>query len=77
MCTSACDPPSLPLWCLCACVLVCREVEINVSTHAAGGLTMFDFILASKLDALDAEYSPKWLQQQQALMQQQKQEVQA
>lgn len=40
-----------------------RDVEITVSTHAAGALTFPDFVLASKLDALDVDYSPKWLQQ--------------
>ncbi|KAL6763054.1 pterin 4 alpha carbinolamine dehydratase-domain-containing protein [Haematococcus lacustris] len=39
-----------------------REVEVNVTTHAAGGLTMFDFVLCSKIDVIDVEYSPKWLQ---------------
>mmetsp|Transcript_11836 Transcript_11836/g.25402 ORF Transcript_11836/g.25402 Transcript_11836/m.25402 type:complete len:183 (-) Transcript_11836:678-1226(-) len=42
-----------------------REVEVKISTHAAGGLTLFDFVLAAKLDAVEVEYSPKWLQQQQ------------
>ena len=42
-----------------------REVEVNVSTHAAGGLTKFDFVLAAKLDAIGVDYSPKWLKQQQ------------
>lgn len=27
-----------------------RDVELVVSTHAAGGLTEFDFILCAKLD---------------------------
>ena len=27
-----------------------REIEVKVSTHAAGGLTQFDFVLAAKLD---------------------------
>ncbi|KAF6264988.1 heme peroxidase-related protein [Scenedesmus sp. NREL 46B-D3] len=42
-----------------------REVQVVLSTHAAGGLTMFDFVMAAKLDALDIEYSPKWLKQNQ------------
>lgn len=37
-----------------------REVKVVLATHAVGGLTMFDFIMAAKLDALDIEYSPKW-----------------
>jgi tetrahydromethanopterin S-methyltransferase subunit D len=40
------------------CGLVYAQVVL--STHAVGGLTMFDFIMAAKLDALDIEYSPKW-----------------
>jgi len=38
-----------------------RDVEIVVSTHAIGGLSTFDFILASKIDDECAvTYSPKW-----------------
>ncbi len=40
-----------------------RDVRLVLSTHAVGGLTMPDFILASKLDALPVEYSPKWLRE--------------
>eukprot|EP00798_Chlamydomonas_sp_ICE-L_P019220 gene19220-25840_t len=48
-----------------------REVEVVVSTHAAGGLTMFDFVLCAKLDAIEGvEYSPKWLKEQEAAMKQ-------
>jgi len=38
-----------------------RDVEVIVSTHAAGGLTKFDFILASKIDRIEVDYSPKWM----------------
>ncbi|KXZ50470.1 hypothetical protein GPECTOR_16g644 [Gonium pectorale] len=41
-----------------------REVEINVSTHAVGGITMPDLVLAAKLDAIEVEYSPKWARQE-------------
>ncbi|KAL0019998.1 hypothetical protein WJX77_001026 [Trebouxia sp. C0004] len=41
-----------------------REVRVVLSTHAIGGLSMFDAILAAKIDALSVDYSPKWLQQQ-------------
>ncbi|DBA69217.1 TPA: hypothetical protein ACH3X2_012964 [Trebouxia sp. C0005] len=41
-----------------------REVKVVLSTHAIGGLSMFDAILAAKIDALSVDYSPKWLQQQ-------------
>jgi 4a-hydroxytetrahydrobiopterin dehydratase len=37
-----------------------REVEVVCSTHAAGGLTLHDFVLAAKVDALPVTYSPKW-----------------
>jgi len=38
-----------------------RDVEIVVGTHAIGGLSRFDFILAAKIDAeCVATYSPKW-----------------
>jgi 4a-hydroxytetrahydrobiopterin dehydratase len=36
------------------------HAQVVLSTHAVGGLTMFDLIMAAKLDALDIEYSPKW-----------------
>ena len=39
-------------------------VQVVVSTHVIGGLSMFDAILAAKIDALPVEYSPKWLRQQ-------------
>mmetsp|Transcript_4506 Transcript_4506/g.12300 ORF Transcript_4506/g.12300 Transcript_4506/m.12300 type:complete len:174 (+) Transcript_4506:8-529(+) len=46
-----------------------REVEVRVSTHAVGGLTNFDFILAAKLDEVPVDYSPKWLEKAQAVLQ--------
>ena len=39
-------------------------VQVVVATHAIRGLSMFDAILAAKIDALPIEYSPKWLRQQ-------------
>ena len=39
-------------------------VQVVVSTHAIGGVSMFDAVLAAKIDVLPVEYSPKWLQQQ-------------
>lgn len=38
-----------------------RELQVVVSTHAIKGLSIYDFILAAKLDALPVAYSPKWL----------------
>ena len=40
-----------------------RTVRLDVSTHAARGLTAADFALAAAIDALPADYSPKWLQE--------------
>ena len=40
-----------------------RDVQIVLNTHAIGGLSMHDFVLAAKLDALDVTYSPKWLRE--------------
>jgi 4a-hydroxytetrahydrobiopterin dehydratase len=40
-----------------------RELEIVVSTHATGGLTKFDFLLAQAIDRVNIEYSPKWLRE--------------
>lgn len=38
-----------------------RNVRIDLSTHAIGGLSLPDFILAAKIDALPVTCSPKWL----------------
>jgi 4a-hydroxytetrahydrobiopterin dehydratase len=43
-----------------------REVRVVLSTHAVGGLTLPDLVLAAKLDALPVEYSPKWLREREA-----------
>ena len=39
-------------------------LQVVLATHAIGGLSMFDAILAAKIDSLPIEYSPKWLRQQ-------------
>lgn len=44
-------------------VLTCG-MQVQVSTHAIKGLSLFDVILAAKIDALPVEYSPKWLREQ-------------
>ena len=36
-----------------------RNIKIALSTHAIGGLSENDFILAAKIDALVAEFFPK------------------
>ena len=38
-----------------------RNIEIVLWTHAAGGLTEYDFKLAKALESLDVDYSPSWL----------------
>lgn len=35
---------------------------MDLSTHAVGGLTLPDFIMAAKIDGVKADYSPKWLE---------------
>ena len=40
-----------------------REVRLVLQTHAVGGLTRPDFILAAKLDELPVTYSPAWLRE--------------
>jgi 4a-hydroxytetrahydrobiopterin dehydratase len=42
-------------------------VHLDLSTHAVGGLTLPDFIMASKIDAIKADYSPKWLEKNPAV----------
>ena len=43
-----------------------RNVRVDLSTHAIGGLSMPDLVLAAKIDAIHVEYSPKWLRENQA-----------
>ncbi|RYH32739.1 4a-hydroxytetrahydrobiopterin dehydratase [archaeon] len=40
-----------------------RDLEIVLWTHAAGGLTKNDFVLAMAIDKVKMDYSPKWLKQ--------------
>ncbi len=40
-----------------------RDVEIVLYTHAVGGLTENDLIMAGLIDAVPAVYSPKWLKE--------------
>ena len=44
-----------------------RDVEVVASTHAIGGLSLHDFVLAAKLDTIDVTYSPKWLRENAAV----------
>jgi 4a-hydroxytetrahydrobiopterin dehydratase len=41
-------------------------VRVVLSTHAVGGITLPDLVIAAKLDALPVEYSPKWLREHEA-----------
>jgi len=43
-----------------------RNVRVVLSTHAVGGLTLPDLVIAAKLDALPIKYSPKWLRERDA-----------
>lgn len=43
----------------------CRDVEVVLSTHAIGALSMHDFVLAAKIDQVPVVYSPKWLRESQ------------
>jgi 4a-hydroxytetrahydrobiopterin dehydratase len=40
-----------------------RDLEIRLSTHAANGLTKYDFVLAGAIDKIKIDYSPKWLRE--------------
>ena len=40
-----------------------RNVQVDLSTHAIGGLSLPDFVLAAKIDEIKVEYSPKWLKE--------------
>ena len=40
-----------------------RSVRVDVWSHSVGGLTLNDFILAAKIDAVPVDYSPKWLRE--------------
>ena len=42
-----------------------RNVCVELSTHAIGGLSLPDLVLAAKFDAVPVDYSPKWLREQQ------------
>ena len=39
-----------------------RQVEVVIWTHATGGLTLSDFVLAKALESIKVDYSPKWLE---------------
>lgn len=43
-----------------------REVRVELTTHAIGGLSLPDMVLAAKIDALEVEYSAKWLKSESA-----------
>ena len=40
-----------------------RNIEMTLWTHAAGGLTAWDFKLARALEGILVDYSPKWLKE--------------
>ena len=38
-----------------------RSVAVRLYTHACGGITVNDFIVAAKCDACTVDYAPSWL----------------
>lgn len=46
-----------------------RNVEVRLTTHAIGGLSLPDLVLAAKIDSIQVECSPKWLKEQEAAKQ--------
>lgn len=44
-------------------VSLARAVAVHSSTHAIGGLSMPDLVMAAKIDAIEVDYSPKWLRE--------------
>ena len=40
-----------------------RNCRIELTTHAIGGLSMPDLVMAAKIDALPVVYSPKWMRE--------------
>ncbi len=50
--------------------------RVDLLTHAIGGVSKADFILAAKLDAMPVDYSPKWLEKQQQARPQEQQQGQ-
>lgn len=40
-----------------------RNVQVDLYTHSLQGITENDFALASLLDTVEVEYSPKWLKE--------------
>ncbi len=38
-------------------------MQVDLSTHAIGGLSKNDFVVAAKIDSVPTDYSPKWLKQ--------------
>ena len=45
-------------------LVLTHGVQVKVATHAIKGLSLYDVVLAAKIDALPVEYSPKWLREQ-------------
>ena len=43
-----------------------RDVRIEMWTHAIGGLSLPDFVMAAKMDAVEVVLSPKWVKEQAA-----------
>eukprot|EP01023_Acetabularia_acetabulum_P036206 TRINITY_DN3424_c2_g1_i1.p3 TRINITY_DN3424_c2_g1~~TRINITY_DN3424_c2_g1_i1.p3 ORF type:complete len:171 (+),score=20.99 TRINITY_DN3424_c2_g1_i1:187-699(+) len=37
-----------------------RDVCVEVGTHSINALSIYDFVLAAKIDLVEVDYSPKW-----------------
>jgi hypothetical protein len=43
-------------------------MQVVLSTHAIKALSLFDIVMAAKIDALPVQYSPKWEREHAAKM---------
>ena len=43
-----------------------RDVRVDLTTHAIGGLSLPDLVIAAKLDNIDVDYSPRWMRERNA-----------
>eukprot|EP00241_Pyramimonas_parkeae_P009965 CAMPEP_0114257348 /NCGR_PEP_ID=MMETSP0058-20121206/18677_1 /TAXON_ID=36894 /ORGANISM="Pyramimonas parkeae, CCMP726" /LENGTH=120 /DNA_ID=CAMNT_0001372053 /DNA_START=1242 /DNA_END=1604 /DNA_ORIENTATION=- len=43
-----------------------RNVQVDLQTHVIGGVSEVDMNMASELDEIEVDYSPKWLKEYEA-----------
>jgi len=46
--------------------VVSRNVQVDLQTHVIGGVSEVDMNMASELDEIEVDYSPKWLKEYEA-----------